>query len=102
MKRYVAEHFNVPLTFSPDHSMDFLHEELSFPWFKPAAFVTIDDRALTFSGCWADYSPAKLRAFQPWNKPAQAIEAQSGQTEGLDPQGKSAVGAADAHEVRAA
>lgn len=68
MQRYAREHFNHPLTFSPDHRYDFLWEELSYPWFKPSAFITIDDRALTFTGNWEDFAPDKLRQFQPWNK----------------------------------
>lgn len=68
MKRYFRKHFAVPLTFSPDHDGDFLHEEVRFPFFKPPALITIDDRALTFSGNWADYSPDKLFSFKPWNK----------------------------------
>lgn len=68
MKRYIREHFNVSLTFSPDHDHDWLYEAVSFPWFKPPALITIDDRALTFTGNWADFSMGALKAFQPWNK----------------------------------
>lgn len=68
MKRYMRRHFYEPLTFSPHHSQDFLHEELYYPWFKPSALITIDDRALTFTGNWADFGIDTLKAFKPWNK----------------------------------
>lgn len=44
----------------------FVYTKLEFPKFKPPAFVTIDDRGLTFTGVWP--SMAELMAFQPWNK----------------------------------
>ena len=53
-----------------------IHRKFSWPWFKPSALMTIDDRALTFNGDWTDaaYSPAAIRAFKPWNKTPQKIE----------------------------
>ena len=43
---------------------------VSFPAQKPAAFLTIDDRAICFDGDWSALDPAELAAFKPWNKRA--------------------------------
>ena len=40
--------------------------KISFPKEKPPAFISIDDRAITFTGEWPDISD--LRSFKPWNK----------------------------------
>ena len=40
--------------------------QIEWPTSKPPAFLTIDDRALTFDGTWPRV--ADLLAFQPWNK----------------------------------
>lgn len=42
--------------------------EIEWPTEKPAAFVTIDDRALCFNGNWDSYDPEWLLGFKPWNK----------------------------------
>lgn len=41
-------------------------EFLHFPTEKPAAMVTIDDRAITFTGTFPDAE--ELLNFKPWNK----------------------------------
>ena len=41
----------------------------SYPRYKPAAWLTIDDRAICFRGDWSapELSPDSMRAFKPWN-----------------------------------
>lgn len=35
---------------------------------KPPAMLTIDDRALTFTGSWEDFDPTKLIEFKTWSQ----------------------------------
>ena len=51
---------------SKEASWRFVCDILKWPDHKPSAKVTIDDRALTFTGVWP--SIADLQAFKPWNK----------------------------------
>jgi hypothetical protein len=41
-------------------------EDVRFVTEKPPALVTIDDRAITFTGTWPSLS--EIAAFKPWNK----------------------------------
>lgn len=44
-----------------------LVSRISFPLWKPPAHVTLDDRALTFTGTFPGLQA--LKDFKPWNKP---------------------------------
>lgn len=45
---------------------DHIHRAISYPFFKPPAHITIDDRALNFDGRWPAITA--LADFKPWNK----------------------------------
>ena len=90
MKRYLREHlvdlgyWGEPVPqwwtdeiFKDTHMAPWDHEvrsaadrviaQIKWPWFKPPAMVTLDDRAMTFSGQWPTLT--ELMRFKPWNKP---------------------------------
>lgn len=67
MQAWLTKHFRDHWAADRTRCDDIL-SEIEWPEEKPPAMLTIDDRALTFSGNWADYPPAELLKFQPWNK----------------------------------
>jgi len=48
------------------HGGDALAAQITFPDHKPPAFLSIDDRALTFTGIFPAIE--QLKSFRPWNK----------------------------------
>jgi hypothetical protein len=65
MKDYLAKHFREYWAADRTACDDKL-ASIEWPLEKPPAFVTIDDRAMTFTGRWP--SMMELKNFKPWNK----------------------------------
>jgi hypothetical protein len=74
MRDWMIEHSRQE--FGDDHPMAGTDDAypIGFAHEKPAAFLTIDDRALPFEGDWSDFEPADLLHFKPWNKRAPVAE----------------------------
>ena len=65
-KHYTDYLFKTKPELKERYSEFIIGDWLKFPTEKPAAFVSIDDRAITFTGKWPDIDT--LRNFKPWYK----------------------------------
>lgn len=65
MQRWFREHYHQWLDQGHIGEWGFI-DSLHFPQEKPRAFLTLDDRALTFTGVWPEVET--LKQFKPWNK----------------------------------
>ncbi|MEG9884071.1 MAG: hypothetical protein V6Z86_05555 [Hyphomicrobiales bacterium] len=66
MQDWLEDHFEEYLNISADEAQDIVRNRIQWPMQKPPAFITIDDRALTFTGVWPTIK--FLQSFKPWNK----------------------------------
>ena len=58
--------YNLKEEGAPEFLVEALMKLIKFPTQKPAAFLTIDDRAICFTGTFPTYK--ELLEFKPWNK----------------------------------
>lgn len=68
MQEYLRKHAANSFDEGPwcdDPHLGFLNQ-IEWPTEKPPAMISLDDRALTFTGSWPNIN--KLRDFKPWNK----------------------------------
>jgi hypothetical protein len=72
MRNWLAVHLWDWLMDHPNSSLNAM--DFKFPDRKPPAFLTIDDRAVTFSGNWSEFTPERLLEFRPWNVTPESKE----------------------------
>jgi len=66
IRHWLMHHFMIWEQDKNTRSLEPMDIEISAT--KPPAFITIDDRALTFKGDWTQFTREKIKDFKPWNK----------------------------------
>ncbi len=64
METWLREHMEADIANSDIRFV--VLRKIEWPTCKPSAFVTLDDRAIMFTGHWPELD--ELAAFKPWNK----------------------------------
>ena len=83
MRRAIFAYFDCAFAVGSPNDFDqanALIEALTYPTEKPSAMVSIDDRAITFTGVWPTIR--ELREFKPWNKQPAILQPSSSGTGG--------------------
>lgn len=63
MKSWLKRHLDA---YTLPMEADDIYCGIRWPWFKPPALITIDDRALTFTGVFPTRD--EIMTFRPWNR----------------------------------
>lgn len=66
MQEWLADHWARHYNDPPVDFLSIVQTDIGWPTEKPPAFVTLDDRAITFNGYWPSMNT--LLTFKPWNK----------------------------------
>ncbi len=67
LEKQLLQHISqINVALEPARVKALVHEEIQWPTAKPPAKVTIDDRAIQFTGAWPAIE--ELEDFVPWNK----------------------------------
>jgi hypothetical protein len=63
---FYVQNYGAPPGYDEAEWPSMIIQMIRWPIFKPPATITLDDRAVTFTGAWPAIS--ELQAFKPWNK----------------------------------